>query len=61
MATLYHRLPLLAPGSSDLGYGAADAQHMNTIHVIETGPCLASATGVAWPPDGAVGILCSAV
>jgi len=59
VATLYHRLPLLAPGSSDLGYGAADPEGMKTIHVVETGPNKPLPLEVAWPAPGSTGIPCS--
>lgn len=49
--TLYHRIPLLHPGMSDMGYGLA-AGFTQRLNVIEAGPFGMAEGIVAWPYPG---------
>lgn len=51
MDTLYHRIPLLHPGMSALGYGVAGTVGKN-VNVVQTGPYDQSDGEVRWPYEG---------
>jgi uncharacterized protein YkwD len=55
MDTLYHRLPLIYPGNTAMGYGLA-AAGAERVNVLEAGPNFAAGVAVAWPYDGQVGV-----
>jgi len=55
METIYHRIPLLHPGSTSAGYGlAGDAG--GTVNVLEVGSTGAGAGTAAWPYPGQTGV-----
>jgi hypothetical protein len=52
MSTIYHRLPLIYPGNTEMGYGVA-AGSTGSVNVLETGPNQSGAGDwVAWPYNG---------
>ncbi|MDF2627309.1 MAG: putative S-layer associated protein [Symbiobacteriaceae bacterium] len=51
MATLYHRLPIIYPGNTEMGYGLA-GQGTEIVNVLEAGPALAGGGAVVWPYPG---------
>ena len=55
MDTLYHRIPLLAPGNTELGYGLAGTAE-NPVNVLVTGPGHDSDRVVLWPYPGQTGV-----
>ncbi len=55
MESLYHRLPLLQPVATHMGYGAmiSGTDFVNVLDVgIAPGPEVMVGNGVAWPPSG---------
>lgn len=52
MATLYHRIPLVHPGSFEMGYGLAGAGDANFVDVLETGQAETGAGASLWPWNG---------
>ncbi len=62
MESLYHRLPLLQPVSSHMGYGTkiSGTQFVNVMDIgIAPGPEVMVGNGVAWPPPGMHGVAVS--
>lgn len=51
MATLYHRLPMIYPGNTEMGYGVAGTGP-SLVNVLEAGPADAQGGAVFWPYDG---------
>lgn len=55
IATLYHRISLLHPGMTAMGYGVA-GKPGSAVNVVETGPYTATTGLVRWPYDGQVDV-----
>lgn len=56
METLYHRIPLIHPGMSVMGYGVAGERGAN-VNVLLTGPFGAEKGMVRWPHAGQTGVV----
>lgn len=55
MDSLYHRIPFLKPGNTEMGYGLAGAGD-NLVNVVQTGPGDATPGAVLWPQPGQTGV-----
>jgi uncharacterized protein YkwD len=55
METLYHRLPLIHPAHTEMGYGLAREGDL-FVNVLEAGPGVALGGAVVWPYNGQVGV-----
>lgn len=55
MDTLYHRVPLIQPGMTVMGYGVASGGEL-TVNAAQLGPNYAASGLVRWPPAGQVGV-----
>lgn len=55
MATLYHRLPMIYPGNTAMGYGLAREGDL-FVNVLEAGPAVAAGGAVVWPYNGQVDV-----